>query len=117
MNKHARVALMIIAPIALIVSGYLVWKQLRGESSIARRIVFVDVTTGEQFVRDNDNDLKFIPDFHPETGERTLYPVVREDGRYVIDEHFREFLVQKLESLGGPQAIVVDMDTFEIVDR
>lgn len=118
MNKHARVALMIIAPIALIVSGYLIVRQFGGNPSLASRVVLVDVMTGEKFVRDNDENLRFIPAYHPETGEQTLYPVVRdEDGRFVIDSYYRQDLVKNLESFGGPQAVTVDMDTFEIVDR
>lgn len=108
---------MVAAPIALIIGGYLVWKQLSAGGAVASRVVLVDVKTGQEFVRGVNQELKVIPDFNPETGERTLFPVVREDGRYVLDPHYREFFVQSLDSLGGPQAVVVDVDTFEITDR
>lgn len=86
------------------------WLSMRGGVHLADELIMVDVKTGDRFRFDvSGNRGVTVPAKHPDTGQRTLLPVVQTDGRWVISERYRGALGD-LE----PSTDNVRMSTFEV---
>ena len=87
--KPWQTVLMIVAVLVLAVS---VWRSMSGESvEQPDRVSLVDIATGDRFyVKTGGRRLTILPERHPDTGERTLYPVLKdEDGNWVVSPLLR----------------------------
>jgi hypothetical protein len=81
--------LIILAVLLFGVTGYLVFRPQ--EKQIANRVNFVCVSTGKVFDIDR-RSVRTLPATNPDTGSRTLVPVVERDGKLYMDKHFRALL-------------------------
>lgn len=96
-----------VALVALVVG---LWMSMRGGVKLADELIMVDVRTGDRFRFDvGGNRGVTVPAKHPDTGDRTLLPVVQSDGKWVIGERYRSALGE-LE----PSPDAVSSSTYEV---
>ncbi len=82
--KAWHIVLFVAAVSALGVSAFFTFRGSGVEFS--NRVMLVDVKTGQIYAVDSSNKTITVPARHPETGERTLFPVEREEkGEWRID--------------------------------
>ena len=108
--KPWQIVLMIVA--VLVLAGSL-WMTLGGRSvPNPNQIIVADVETGELFSIDTSGSkLALLPARHPETGEKTLYPVQKnDDGEWVITR----LLASTFETYEGEAAAVMDRQTLVV---
>lgn len=108
MPKQAKIAV-IVAGLLLGLGG-VVWYVASGERSpLASRMPVVDVTTWEVMnLPVNDEKLRVIPGVN-DAGERALYPIVNEDGRWVINPRYQDLLVERF---GKDARLKIDLNSF-----
>lgn len=105
------------AKIAVIVVGFLVglgaigWYFFSGPDRPGpARVEVVDVFSGEAMtLRTGDSRIERLPGTNAD-GERTLYPLVEENGRWVISPPYRDVLMRRF---GEDDRVVIDLETFE----
>ncbi len=102
-----QVILFILALLAL--SGGL-FLSCRGGVNLADSLLMVDVKTGDRFRFDTGGKRGTgVPGKHPDTGERTLLPIVERDGAWYLSDHYRT----GLEHIEGENP-AVDLATYEV---
>lgn len=100
----------ILFGLAVVALGVGLWMSMRGGVDLADELIMVDVKTGDRFRFDVSGNLGVtVPAKHPETGERTLLPVVQADGKWYIGDRYRGALGE-LEA--SPDA--VSSSTYEV---
>ncbi len=105
--KPWQIILFVLALLAL--SGGL-FLSCRGGVNLADSVLMVDVKTGDRFRFDTSGrKATGIPGKHPDTGERTLIPIVKRDGAWYLADHYRS----ALDQIEGENA-AVDMLSYEI---
>ncbi len=94
--------------LALVAVGVSVFFSLRGsgpESMMTKRVLLVDVTTGDLFEMSTKKGAAIIPELNPATGQRALYPVTKDDrGQWHVSPRF----LTGLEELGIKATAMVD---------
>ncbi len=87
--KPWQIALIVLGVIA---AGFAIWKvSTSNKISQSDRLLSVCVVTGEVFeIRLGSARGLMYPARHPQTGERTLFPVSRDGSSWVVDQNFRE---------------------------
>lgn len=95
---------------AIVALGIGLYFSMGSKVDLADSILMVDVRTGDRFRFDTGGRRGVtVPAKHPETGERTLLPVVQgEDGKWYIARRYRS-----LEGLEASEE-VVNPQTFEV---
>ncbi len=108
--KPWQLVLVIVAALVLAVSLWMVFSSDRVFQP--NQVVLVDVSTGDRFIsKTSGNRMTILPAWHPETGERSLYPIIKNDeGEWVVSEMLRGKLVE----FGGDHSAVVDFDGFVV---
>lgn len=108
--KAWQIALFVAAAAVLAVS---IAYTFRGSGvEFADKVMLVDVKTGQVFSVDTSKRTIGIPARHPETGERTLYPIRRENGgEWVIEPRALGALV----SAGVAAPDVVDPNSGKVI--
>jgi hypothetical protein len=108
MSKYLKIAVLILAPIAL---AFGVWKACSGPVDEApREFFFADIQTGE-FISRGRGEFATSPIKNPATGDYTFYPVRKDDaGNWVILERYRS----GLNEIAADKRSKVDMATFVI---
>lgn len=108
MPKQAKIALIVVG-LLLGLSG-IAWFAFSGEGNpVADRIAVVDVTTGEAMnLRRNDERLRVMPGVN-NAGERALYPLENEGGRWIINPRYQDLLVERF---GKDERLKIDLNTF-----
>ncbi|GJM18006.1 MAG: hypothetical protein DHS20C14_02190 [Phycisphaeraceae bacterium] len=100
--------------VAILVVGVgLAWMIFGGKSvNLPDRLYFIDVPSGELYVADVSGRRGMaIPAMHPETRERTLVPIIRDDeGEWRIGEHY----LPAIEEMGVEPASSIDPDTWAV---
>jgi hypothetical protein len=100
--KPWQIVLIVVAAVALGVSLYF---SLRGDGlDLANSVTMADVATGEVFhlpIGKGANSAT-IPGKNPRTGDMTLMPIVQENGRWVVMEHY----FPALKNIPGPHTAV-----------
>jgi len=94
----------------LLASGFVVWRvAFSGGPNLPNSVTLVDVDTGSLFVVGMGGRNKpYFPAAHPDTGRKTLLPVVKgEDGTWRITGHS----LPGLEYVDGEAPAVVDRST------
>lgn len=93
----------------LVLSGGL-FLSCRGGVHLADSILMVDVKTGDRFRFDTSGRKGVgVPAKHPDTGIRTLLPIIERDGNWLIATRYRI----ALESMED-DVVVVDYETFQV---
>jgi hypothetical protein len=82
--------------VVLAVAGVFYYRSLAGGNVVNPDINFVCVATGRTFSIDRDQ-INAIPLKNPETGEATLVPCVKRDGKLYMDAHYRGVLANLKE--------------------
>ncbi|GIK16382.1 MAG: hypothetical protein L6Q93_03315 [Phycisphaerae bacterium] len=96
--------------VALMVSGYLVFRSDPSQPRLPGEVDFVCVKSGERFVLDRKApECKVIPARNPKTSERTLIPCSLKDGKWIVIDHYRSAVT----NLAGENRYV-DPETLEI---
>lgn len=108
MPKQAKIAVIVVG--LLLGLGGITWYLLSGEKSpIANRVNVVDVTTGVAMSLPTDDPrLRVIPGLN-EAGDRVLYPIVNEDGRWIINTRYQDLLVERF---GKDARLKIDLNSF-----
>lgn len=89
LNPRVQVGLIVAA---LVVAGLLAWRALApADSPIGDTISFVCVATGKTY-NINRDDVGSIPLKNPDTGQVTLLPCARREGKLFVDSHYRSAL-------------------------
>jgi len=94
----------------VVLGASLAWSMMGGEKvNIAGGITVVDVKTGDLYsVNLRGSRSVMIPARHPETKERTLFPVIKEDGEWRLVERY----ARALERVEGEK---IDIDRYGTV--
>lgn len=108
MPKQAKIAV-IVAGLLLGLGG-IAWFLFLGERSpLASRVAVVDVTTGEVLNLSVDDDrLRVMPGVN-DAGERALYPIVNENGSWIINPRYQDLLVERF---GKDDRLKIDLNSF-----
>jgi hypothetical protein len=108
MPKAAKIALMVVCLVVGL--GALVWYvSNRNANPVADRIRVVNVLTGEVMnLPREDERLRVMPGITAE-GERLLYPLAQENGKWVINPRYQDLLIEKF---GGDERLIIDTTTF-----
>ena len=90
--KPWQIGLFVAAVVVL--GASLAWSLMRGDgTNIANRMTLIDVKTGDLYnVNLGGSRTVMIPARHPDTRERTLFPVVEEDGEWRLVERYARAL-------------------------
>lgn len=105
--KAAKIAIIVIAPIILIIG--LVMTFSGGGKGIPGRLTYVDVATGETLRRDPQSFIA-LPGKNSE-GQRAIFPVEKNDaGELVIRNRYRSALIELAKTID----VKVNLDTFVI---
>ncbi len=108
--KAWQIALFVAAAAVLAVSAFFAFRGSGVEFS--NRVMLVDVKTGQVFAVDSTNKTITVPARHPETGERTLFPVEREEkGEWRIDPR----VLSDLESTGLAEPTVIEQGSGRVI--
>ncbi len=76
--KLWQIVLFVAAAGAIVLTAYRLW---RGDSvEVAHDLLVADIATGQVFEIDTNGKGIALPAKHPETGDRTLYPIFRGEG-------------------------------------
>lgn len=108
--KPWQLVLVIIAVLVLAVS---LWMVLSNDKVYKpNQVMLVDITTGDRFiVKTSGKGTTILPAWHPETGDRTLFPIVEnEDGEWVVSEMLRSNLLD----YAGDRSAVLDLERFVV---
>jgi hypothetical protein len=88
--KPWQIGLFVVTGIAVVFAA--IWA-MGGASGpdLSKRVILVDIVSGELFEVSTAKKAAVIPVRNPETGERTLFPAVKgDDGTWRLSEKFRE---------------------------
>jgi hypothetical protein len=102
---------LVFVVVVLVVAGVFFYRSWAGGSVVNPDINFVCVATGQTFSIDRDK-IHSIPLKNPETGEATLVPCVKRDGKLYMDSHYRGVL-KNLKEVNR----YVDEKTLEITPK
>lgn len=92
MSKYVKIAVLVLAPIALAFGIWTAFFTGSGGGSLPDTWVFADVQTGE-IVRKQRGTVVSIPLKNPATSAFTLFPVEQnEQGQWVVIERYRRAL-------------------------
>lgn len=100
---------LVAAIMLLVVAAGVFFYMTRDPAALPNRFNFICVETGETF-NIAKSDLRSIPARNPKTEKYTLLPVMEEDGRMIIDEHYRGSVVGDLKEINK----FVDPKTLEV---
>lgn len=104
----------VLMAVALVVLSVSVWRSVFAgdRPELPDRLTLVDIATGSTFyIKTGGRRLAILPERHPETGERSLFPITKnEDGKWVIAPLLRE----ELSSYTGNKSALLDADSFEV---
>ena len=105
--KAAKIAIIVIAPIALIIGLVVVFGG--GSKGIPGSLPYVDVATGKMLNRDPQSFIA-LPGKNAD-GQRAIFPVEEnEAGEMVIGNRYRSALIELAKTMD----VKVNLDTFEI---
>jgi hypothetical protein len=94
---HEQVGIQVIfIVIVLVVAGVFYYRSWAGGPVVNPDINFVCVATGRTFSIDRDK-INSVPLKNPETGQATLVPCVKRDGKLYMDAHYRSVLADLKE--------------------
>ncbi len=104
---------LILVIVGVLVLGVSLWKSFGGnELELPNRISLVDVGTGDRFyIKTSGRRIAILPERHPVTGERTLFPISKtESGDWAISTRLRA----DFEGYEGNKSALIDAEHFLI---
>lgn len=107
-KSQGAVAALAVLAVAVLCLG--IWYSFfsGGAPKMPNRVMLLDVKTGELFVTNPRKHRLMLPAKNPNTGERVLFPVRKNDnGDWIVPEHYRS----GVDNIEFSRSVILNLDT------